>query len=330
VKNRLGRIPTMHDFIKQNSLDPEVIIGYSNNYYDFLLKMKEEIPALTDYELAVITMLSKEILNGKRIHEVLLVEALLKNDSISKIDFIASLKEFGTYYDDETIKSVENMFSLNFHITNDRKKYGLKPVIELIDEQYQFNDELKTSLNDIFYKAYFTDIVSCANIKNQQYDPKRPLTLYKKYSRRDACRLLNWAKEDSSTIYGYRVKHGTCPIFVTYHKKDEVDSSVNYGDEFLSADVFRWFSRSKLTLESNEVKAILAAEQTGLDIHLFTKKDDGEGFDFYYMGTTSIAENSPREEEMFDKNGKKIPVVTMNMVLEQPVQYDIYHYLVEE
>ena len=50
VKNRLGRIPTMHDFIEQNSLDPEVIIGYSNNYYDFLLKMKEEIPSLTDYE----------------------------------------------------------------------------------------------------------------------------------------------------------------------------------------------------------------------------------------------------------------------------------------
>ena len=330
VKNRLGRIPTMHDFIKQNSLDPEVIIGYSNNYYDFLLKMKEEIPSLTDYELAVITMLSKEILNGKRIHEVLLVEALLKNDSISKIDFIASLKEFGTYYDDETIKSVENMFSLNFHITNDKNKYGLKPIIELIDEHYQFNNELKSSLNDSFYKAYFTDIVSCANIKNQQYDPKRPLTLYKKYSRRDSCRLLNWAKDDSSTIYGYRVKHGTCPVFVTYHKKDEVDSSVNYGDEFLSADVFRWFSRSKLTLESKEVKAILAAEQTGLDIHLFTKKDDGEGFDFYYMGTTSIAESSPKEEEMFDKNGKKIPVVTMNMVLEQPVQYDIYHYLVEE
>ena len=156
MKNRLGRIPTMHDFIEQNSLDPEVIIGYSNNYYDFLLKMKEEIPSLTEYELAVITMLSKEILNGKRIHEVLLVEALLKNDSISKIDFIASLKEFGTYYDDETIKSVENMFSLNFHVTNDKNKYGLKPIIELIDEQYQFNNELKSSLNDSFYKAYFT------------------------------------------------------------------------------------------------------------------------------------------------------------------------------
>lgn len=33
---------------------------------------------------------------------------------------------------------------------------------------------------------------------------------------------------------------------------------------------------------------------------------------------------------MIDRDGMEIPVVTMNMVLEQPVQYDIYHYLVEE
>ena len=85
-----------------------------------------------------------------------------------------------------------------------------------------------------------------------------------------------------------------------------------------------------MTLESNEVKTISAAKESGLVIHLFTKKDDGEGFYFYYMGTTTIAENSPKEEKMYDKNQKQIPVVTMNMVLEQPVQYDIYHYLVEE
>ena len=330
VKNRLGRIPTMHDFIAQNSLDPELMVGYADNYYTFLLKMKEELASLTDYELAVLTMLSKEILNGKRIHEVLLAESLLESDSITKEEYITLLKEFGTYYDEETINSVENMFSLNFHVTNDKKKFGLKPIIELKNNQYQFNEELQSSLRDPFYKAFIEDIVKCARINNVQYNPTHPLTLYKKYSRRDVCRLLNWAKDDSSTIYGYRTKHGTCPIFVTYHKKEELDSSVAYGDEFLSPELFRWFTRSKLTLESNEVKTILAAKERGIDIHLFTKKDDGEGYDFYYMGTTTIAENSPKEEKMYDKNQKQIPVVTMNMVLEQPVQYDIYHYLVEE
>src|SRR5690606_33282950 len=50
VKNRLGKIPMMIDFIEQNSLDPEVIIDYSTNYYEFLLKMKEVLPVLNEYE----------------------------------------------------------------------------------------------------------------------------------------------------------------------------------------------------------------------------------------------------------------------------------------
>lgn len=51
---------------------------------------------------------------------------------------------------------------------------------------------------------------------------------------------------------------------------------------------------------------------------------------FTIWAPLQLLKNSPKEEKMFDKNGKQIPVVTMNMILEQPVQHDIYHYLVEE
>lgn len=47
---------------------------------------------------------------------------------------------------------------------------------------------------------------------------------------------------------------------------------MNYGDEFIAPDLFRWFTRSKLTLDSKEVKAILSAKETNTAIHLFTKK----------------------------------------------------------
>lgn len=330
LKNRIGRPPLLADFIHYHSLDPEVIINYSNNYYSFLEKMKEELPSLTEYELNVLSMISREFLNGKRIHEIALIDALIENETITKSEYISILKKYDTYYDEKTLLSVESIFSLSFHSQNDKKKYGFKPIIQLKNNIYQFNEEIQESLRDQYYKELFIDIINCAKIKNQQYDITRPLTLYKKYSRRDACRLLNWPNDDSSTIYGYRVKHNTVPIFVTYHKKDEVESSIDYGDEFIAPDVFHWFTRSNLTLNSKEVKAILAAKETNTTIHLFTKKDDGEGFDFYYMGETTIIENTPKEETMLDKHGKEIPVVTMDMVLEQPVQYEIYHYLVEE
>ena len=330
VKNRLGKIPSLHDFIEQNSLDPEVIIGYSDNYYNFLLKMKEDIPTLNDYEQSVLTMVSKEFLNGKRIHEIILIESLLEDEYLPKADYIQKLRDFGTYVDEETIKSVETIFSLQFFVQNDIKKYGFKPIIEIDNRNYKFNEEVQESIRDSNFRRYIEDIIKCAYIKNEKYDKAKALTLYEKYSRRDACRLLNWPHDDSSTIYGYRAKYNTCPIFVTYHKKDEIETSQAYGDEFISPELFRWFTRNRLTLDSNEVKTILSYKESGMKIYLFTKKDDGEGSDFYYLGEVDIAEDSARNELMPDGKGKELPVVTMNLVLEQPVQYDIYHYLVEE
>lgn len=330
MKNRLGRIPTLIDFMMQNSIDPEVIVNYSNNYYNFILKMKETIPSLSEYELSVLTMFSKEFLNGKRIHEILLIKTLLSDESISREAFIQKLKDFGTYIDEATIQSVENMVSLKFHVQNDVKKYKFKPIIEIDNGHYQLNEEIKEGLKNLNFKGFIEDIVKCAYEKNQKYDKTKAMTLFEKYSRRDACRLLNWPHDDSSTIYGYRSKHNTCPIFVTYHKKDEVETSQAYSDEFLAPDLFRWFTRNRLTLDSIEVKNILSYKESGMKIHLFMKKDDGEGTDFYYLGQADIADSSAKNETMPDGKGSHLPVVTMNLVLEQPVQHDIYHYLVEE
>ncbi|RKJ68161.1 DUF3427 domain-containing protein [Butyricicoccus sp. 1XD8-22] len=94
--------------------------------------------------------------------------------------------------------------------------------------------------------------------------------------------------------------------------------------------LFRWFTRNCLTLDSNEVKTILPYKDSGLKIHLFTKKDDSKGSNFYYLEEVEIAEDSAKNEMMPDGKGKDLSVVIMNLVLEQPVQYDIYHYLVYE
>ena len=40
-------------------------------------------------------MLSKEILNGKRLHEVILVDLLLTRDSVEKEEFIQALIDHG-------------------------------------------------------------------------------------------------------------------------------------------------------------------------------------------------------------------------------------------
>ena len=130
-------------------------------------------------------------------------------------------------------------------------------------------------------------------------------------------------------MYGYKTKHQTCPIFVTYHKNDEVEASVNYGDEFINAEVLKWFTRSNRKLTSPEVKTIIEAKENQIDVHIFVKKDDDEGRDFYYLGKACPDQSTVEQTVMLDKEQKEIPVVTMNMVFEKPIEYKLYDYLVE-
>lgn len=329
LKNRIGRVPYLYDFVSHHSIDPVVIVDEHSNYYQFLLKMKEEIPALTDYENKVLTMLSLEILNGKRKHEIILLDLLCQNEKVGFKEYIHALMESNCRTVDATIASVQRIFDLSFFTQMYKEKYGEKPIITLNETRnFIFNDRIQESLNiNLYFKNLVLDVVRSAKEKTKVYQCDQPLTLYEKYSRKDACRLLNWYSDESSTMYGYKTKYHTCPIFITYHKKDEVESSVNYGDEFLNQEVLKWYTRSKRTLKSEEVQTIIEAEENDIDLHIFVKKDDDEGSDFYYLGKARPDRKSVQQAVMQDKNGQELPVVHMNMVMEQAIEGKLYHYI---
>lgn len=330
LKNKIGRIPYLTDYLENHSIDPVVIAEKYSNYYQFLLKMKEEIPALSAYEDKVLTMFSLEILNGKRKHEIILIEMLLDYGIVTQNDYLEQLSADGCRIDHETINSVNRIFNLSFFTQNSIKKYGEIPIVELDEKgRYIFNRVIRQSIDkgSNFLKL-IKDVIESAKAKSKNYQCDRHLTLYEKYSRKDACKLLNWEADESSTMYGYKPKHGTCPIFVTYHKHD-VESSVDYGDEFLSPELFKWYTRSNRTLQSQEVQRVIHSDKHGNDIHIFVKKDDDEGTDFYYLGRGFPDKSSVEEGRMIDKNGKDLPVVHMNMVMEQAVEGKLYHYLIE-
>lgn len=332
LKNKIGRIPYLYDFIENHSIDPVVIVDKHSNYYRFLLKMKEEVPSLTAYEDKVLTMFSLEVLNGKRKHEIILIMMLLQQGEVKHSDYLEQLLVKGCRTDEGTLNSVIGTLDLSFFTQNNKSKYGEDPIIELDNEgRYQFNSSIRESLDkNQYFTKLIEDVIESAKDKAKRYQCDQPLTLYEKYSRKDACKLLNWSADESSTMYGYKPKHGTCPIFVTYHKNDEVESSVDYGDEFLNPDLFKWFTRSNRTLRSQEVQRIIHSDDNNIDIHIFVKKDDGEGTDFYYLGKGFPDKATVEEGRMTDKNGKNLSVVHMNMVMEQGVESKLYHYLKDE
>lgn len=179
----------------------------------------------------------------------------------------------------------------------------------------------------MYFREMIFDIIQTAFHKNEQYDCGEPLTLYKKYSRKDSCKLLNWSNDEGSTIYGYKTKHQTCPIFVTYHKQEEIEASTKYQENFINAEVLTWSTRSRRTLESEEVKTILEADRLKIDLHVFVKKDDADGTEFYYLGKAHPDQASAIQASMLDKNNEPISVVHMNLLLENAVESKLYGYL---
>ena len=153
------------------------------------------------------------------------------------------------------------------------------------------------------------------------------LKLYAKYSRKDVCRLLNWNNDDSSTVYGYRIKHNTCPIFVTYKKSSNISESTKYDDKFLNRNTFSWMTRNNVRLDSTEPVQIRNYKESGLNIHLFIKKEDGEGSDFYYLGEVEPIEMN--ETTILDKNNRNLPIVNVKFLLKDAAREDVYDYLLK-
>src|SRR5690625_963471 len=185
LKNRIGEVPTLYSFIEHRSIDPEVIFKLNgiNNYPEFLHKMKESVPSIGKRELEVLTMFSLELLNGKRIHEIILIELLLQyNGKVSPAFYEQAIIKEGLYYDEETMRSVQRLLDLSFYTKPDQRKYGNKSIILYESDCIQFDSSVKGSMQaDNYFIACVKDIIKVAKAKHKKYKQNSALTLYEKY-----------------------------------------------------------------------------------------------------------------------------------------------------
>ena len=326
LHTRLGRPPMLMDYARFDVVDPVVIASARGNYWKLLnaFKVVDEQP--TDRESKILSMVSQEFLNGKRPHELLVLEQLVSARTPVTVSDLRSLfDQKGATSDQATIDSIERIFNFEFFTEGDQKKYGT-PIVDWTDGRItptsEFLDLLEHSPS---FLAHLTDAIETGLfLSRHRYRWDERLEAGKKYSRKDVCRLLNWQSDQKGTMYGYKVDvySNSCPIFVTYHKDDDVSASTSYEDSFVSENTLRWFTRSKRTLQSKEVRSIVNNE---IPLYLFAKKDDAEGTDFYYLGQATSSD--PVQTKMPGENGKSLDVVTMDLNLEYPIDAALYDYL---
>jgi len=326
LKDKLGRIPTILDFYKYSEVDPILFINYSGTYYNFLKMIEPEFKiSLSDQEEHTLEFISSLLVNGKRPHELLILQKLMKNEFFNFQEIRDQLyNDYKIELDDKTYNSSIRLLEGKFVNTQtEKKKYADIEFFEY--NELNFYKRTIDFYNRICHLEFHKEINNLIELGILRYqdlysEAEDSLVLYQKYSRKDICRLLNWEQDDSSTIYGYKIKFGTCPIFVTYDKRHTISESTKYNDKFIDQQTFSWMTRSTGNWRQ-EAADLMNYKSTELKVYLFIKKSDGEGTDFYYMGRV----NPLAAFETINTNGS--PIMNIKMELVHAVRDDIYDYI---
>ena len=332
LKYRLGRIPTILDFYEYGEIDPMLFVNYANTYDNFVRMVDKDYKVFfSEKEEAALEFISSIILSGKRPHELIILQMLLEQEKIDKNAFIAHLTQEGNKYREADYVSAISVLSKDFLTQTEKSKYLAVEFFETEEQgKIRFLKRVASFYQKIKQQPFKQELQNLISYGLKRYrdcyynHDEDNLVLYEKYSRKDICRILNWEKDDSSTIYGYRIKYNTCPIFVTYEKKDNIANSTKYEDQFINDQVFSWMTRNRVNINSREAQELIHHAENGLKIYLFIKKSDGEGSDFYYMGR--VIPIDYEETTIVNDAGTKLPIMNFQMKLEHSVRSDIYEY----
>ncbi len=189
-------------------------------------------------------------------------------------------------------------------------------------------------MHDPFAVEYFVDLAQSSIQKfldnYSASDFINGFKRYSKYTRKDVFRVLNWDKApNAQNVGGYIVspEGRQCPIFMTYHKHEDISESTKYEDRFLNPNHLIYMSKNKRTLTSPDVSAMMNQKSSGLHMPFFLKKSNDEGIGFYYLGNLSSLPDRFINTRMNNDSGESVNVVRMEFMLDKPVEPWLYKYL---
>lgn len=338
LKYKLGHIPKLSDFELYGEMDVQLIINEYNSYHEFLLSVeKQEYNIkLNEIQTRMIEFVSKKIANGKRIHELVLLQLLLDNKNNVLSELKRTLKSYyDIVMDNNCEQNIINYMTNNF-LNN--KKYNNCIFIKQVGNRYEISTEFKKQLQDDNFRSIIAELITYGiNRYEKKYSNRyldTNLVIKQKYTYEDVTRLLNWEKDVPSLNIGgymYNETTKTMPVFVNYHKHEDGNNVIKYEDRFIDQQQIITISKRNRTLNSDDVNKLTNSISLGIDLHLFVRKNknDKEGKEFYYLGKMS---NNGFSEEivMDDKAENSSKAVEMGFDLDVPVQDNLYNYIVEE
>lgn len=324
VKMKLGRVPMMMDFIEHGDIDPYLFVKKEKSYYDFRNKVDAYTTTMSSKHIGVLRFISIEIANGKRLDEIVILQELIEKKTVSAERILELLAKDKVISSLENIKSAVHVLTMKFFIDQARKNYGDVPLASIQGNRIALTVDFAELLNNEEFKGYVVDALAYGKAAFLEgYNPNQyynGMKLYSNYTRKDVCRILNWDKDTSSTVYGYRVRDGACPMFVTYNKSEDISESTKYEDCFMNPAQFSWMTRNRVREESSEVVEIKKESTLKL---LFVQKNAHES-EFYFMGPVEF--KTCRETTQKNDKGENLPIVNIVYDMNIVVDDKIYKY----
>lgn len=344
LRNKIGRIPSYEDFENYNTIDMTCIFDNKSlgSYHNFLKKYESGYKykaALTDSQEEMLMFISQKIADGKRIDELLVLKRLLKSrqnitqscqSCQSYQSYMSELKhDYGIEGSERRMSNVISVLSNNFvPVEKQKEKFSRSVFVEGGKIEPKASPQLLKQCNNKVFLKLFNELIDYGIYRYNKYYKNRykdtDFVLYKKYTKSDICRLLNWSKNinpQAISGYFYDKDTKTLPIFITYKKDENVSESLRYEHGFISPLEFISVSKGKRNYNSPEMDYFYDKETS---IYLFMQKscnDKGAG-DYYFLG--QLYNTGEKELSYREKIGDT--VLKFHYTLDVPLREDLYQY----
>lgn len=333
LKYKLGRIPHLKEFDEMGELDPLRLIDKKGSYQAFLRDYEQDFTEKwSDKQYQILEFISSKFASGMRIHELALLRILIDEPNLADLWETILSERYGLTLDERTRTSVASVLSggffrgEKFHVALAHEKNG----------SFYLSDIFNVALKDEAFHEAIRELIDFGIYRhNRDYShlyAGTQFNLYKKYTYSEVCWLLNWKKEEVSlNIGGYKYDSysKSYPIFINYEKDEDITATTKYEDRFTDPSSLTAISKSRRTIDSDDVQNAIHSEERGILMPLFVRKnkDDQTSKEFYFLGT--IRHNGLLNQ--FIMNGTDgVTAVEIGYKLDTPIENNLYEYITEQ
>ena len=129
--------------------------------------------------------------------------------------------------------------------------------------------------------------------------------------------------------YKYDSYSKTYPIFINYEKEEDITATTRYEDRFTDPSSLTAISKSRRTIDSDDVQNAVHSQERGILMPLFVRKnkDDQSSKEFYFLGTMR---HNGHLHQFVMNDTEDVTAVEIGYRLDTPIESNLYEYITEQ